>query len=151
MHSYSPRLGQVGSNRKQVIHLFVLRSHENICFIQKLNTVTVCYNFFFSHTGELKHDYRASENENEKSTRLVLVKGLDNNTCAAFGKTTDTLQQSKITRVTKAQGGESEGDREEGRKGGEKKVTSTEGGSEARCFLDVPVHIIVLIIISDNI
>lgn len=107
--THSPHLGQVGSNRKQVIHLFVLRSHENICFIQKLNTVTVCYNFFFSHTGELKHDYKASEKEKRKNPRLVLVKGLDNNTCAAFGKTTDTLQQSKITRVTKAQEGESEG------------------------------------------
>lgn len=46
LRTHSPRLGQIGSNRKQVIHLFVLRSHENICFIQKLNTVTVCYNFF---------------------------------------------------------------------------------------------------------
>lgn len=46
LRTHSPHLGQVGSNRKQVIHIFVLRSHENICFIQKLNTVTVCYNFF---------------------------------------------------------------------------------------------------------
>lgn len=84
--------------------------------------------FFFSRTGELKHDYKASEKEKRK--RLVLVKGLDNNTCAAFGKTTDTLQQSKITRVTKAQGGEGEGVRE----GEKKKVASKEGGSEARCF-----------------
>lgn len=68
VRTQSPHLGQLGSNRKQVIHLFCfLRSHENICFIQKLNTVTVCYNFSFLffffcfHTGELKHDYKASE------------------------------------------------------------------------------------------
>lgn len=51
--------------------------------------------------------------EKRRRTRLVFVEGLDNNTCAAFGKTTDTLQQSKITRVTKAQGGEGEGKGEE--------------------------------------
>lgn len=42
--------------------------------------------FFVPHTGELKRDYKASEKEKEKSTILVLVRGLDNNTCAAFGK-----------------------------------------------------------------
>lgn len=88
-------------------------------------------------TGELKHDYKASEKVGQRITRsttLVLVKGLDdNNTCAAFGKTTDTLQQIKITRVNKAQGGEGEGKREE--LGKEmKRIASKERGSEARCF-----------------
>lgn len=35
---------------------FVWCAHENIYFIQKLNTVGVCYNFFCA----LKHDYTAS-------------------------------------------------------------------------------------------
>lgn len=42
--------------------------------------------FFPRQTGELKCDYTGSEKEYEISTILVLVKGLDNNTCAAFGK-----------------------------------------------------------------
>ncbi len=110
LRTHSPHLGQFGSDRKQVIHLFVLRSHENICFIQKLNTVTVCYNFFFfSHTGELKHDYKASEKEKEKVLDDYLSRGLIIIHVQHLAKTTDTLQQSKITRVTKAQGGESEG------------------------------------------
>lgn len=107
LRTHSPHLGQVGSNRKQVIHIFVLRSHENICFIQKLNTVIVCYNFFCHFYSWAQAWLQSLWKRKGKSTRFV--KGLDNKTCAAFGKTTDTLQQSKFTRVTEAQGGEGEG------------------------------------------
>lgn len=113
-HSYSPHLGHICSNRKQVIHPFVLRSHENICFIQKLNTVTVCYNFFFLYPIQVSSSMTTKPLEKETKEIGSRRGGLDNITCAAFGKTTDTLQQSKITRVTKAQGGavmgESEGE-----------------------------------------
>lgn len=82
------RTDQIGSNRKQIVHRFVLRSHENICFIQKLNTVTVCYNFF-SRIGELKHDYKE-----KGSSTTVLVERLDNNTCAALAK-----QQTPFSKI----------------------------------------------------
>lgn len=65
-----------------------------------------------------------------------------------LAKTTDTLQQSKFTRVTKAQEGESEGKREEWGKGerrGEKECNK-EGGSEARCF-KMPQSIVLLLFI----
>lgn len=109
----SPHPGRAGSDRKQVIHLFVLRSHENICFIQKLNTVIV---LLFSSRGWVRTWLRSLGKRRASSI------GLDNNTCAAFGKTTDILQQSKITRVTEAQrgrGGEwREGERKGHKEGG---------------------------------
>lgn len=97
IRTHSPHLGQVGSNRKQVIHLFVLRSHENICFYTKIKYSYSMLQLFFFPVQVSSSMTTKPLRKKKKSTRLVLVKGLLRIIHVRhLAKTTDTLQQRKI-------------------------------------------------------
>lgn len=102
MHSESNVQEMSAANRKQVTHLFVSAKSWKylIFFIQKLNTVIVCYNFVFIFFLSLLYRWAEIEKKNkqEKYYTGTIRGSLSDFTCAAFGKR-KKKQKTKKNRI----------------------------------------------------